>query len=853
MILPLQTSAEVRIEAAAPALQRGSTGEDRKAGSRYGRVLGHEWGGHPGDFAEYAFTSPSPLPAARMRLRFARGLEGTAAFDVQLDGRPAGRLKLFPTGGWGDDANQFREVALALGAVAAGPHRLRLTVPGVEAPVALRKLTPVPVLDLVGHRADKNTVGHGRNVALYTGLPSRFFYATQDLTDVFSAADGATLDWAPDHVLVTPQGNPPANANLDEIALDDGPVSAREEIADPVFEQKEVCVTKDDVVVSRIGVTNLTGTAVKHRVVVTGDCRGSRDYRGNPGGAKTTRREGDLVVMTDRNVFPSVLPQGLAIAVGGSRKPDAVDDVTPGAYRIAYDLDIPAHGSVSFVTACAIDRDAAKAKANLRKTLREKDALQENRDAWRAFYEREVPSFTSSDKGLDELYAFRWFLLQFSRAGGDLGLLKYPVVLEGRQAFQTYCCYSAPFMTFDLNWAVDPHYGYGQLANMGVVAYPDGRFPWYATPQTNHLPLAHASETGQSALPWAAWRFYEVHRDKALIAGLYPTMKADLDWWIRDRDPDGNGLFSIDDQMETGMDDLHRRWKGPRPKRYEAIDATSYAVLNLRAVANMARVLGKADDATRYGAYADRSAKAMTALLWDPAQARYRDRSPDTGELSDYDSITTFYPLFAGVASRENLGMIDRYLLNPKEFASPYPVPALSQADPEFSESRYWAGPTWPATNSHVAQGFAETAKRLDRSRLPEAAALFRKVAELHLRPRADFYEHYNSLTGAPMSDFRDYMHSWWIDTIIRHVAGLTPQDDGGLVVDPLPMGLKTYALRGAPYGRHRVDVLFNDPAAGKGLVVRIDGRVVRRLAEFTPGGPPLSIPAREIKERPGR
>jgi len=132
----------------------------------------------------------------------------------------------------------------------------------------------------------------------------------------------------------------------------------------------------------------------------------------------------------------------------------------------------------------------------------------------------------------------------------------------------------------------------------------------------------------------------------------------------------------------------------------------------------------------------------------------------------------------------------------------------------------------------------------MDRAALPQAAELFRRVAALQLRPRADFYEHYNSLTGEPESGFRDYMHSWWIDTIIRQAAGLTPQDDGGLVIDPLPLGLTHFALRGAPYRGHRVDVLWNEPEAGRGLTVRLDGAVLRRVPGFRPGGPPLVLPA---------
>ena len=90
-------------------------------------------------------------------------------------------------------------------------------------------------------------------------------------------------------------------------------------------------------------------------------------------------------------------------------------------------------------------------------------------------------------------------------------------------------------------------------------------------------------------------------------------------------------------------------------------------------------------------------------------------------------------------------------------------------------------------------------------------------------------------------------MHSWWIDTIIRQAAGLTPQDDGSLVIDPLPLGLTHFSLRGAPFRGHRVDVLWNEPETGKGLTVRLDGTILRHVPGFLPGGSPLIIPASAI------
>ena len=849
--------AAIVLEGERPAGQRGSRGPDAKAAASGGQVLGSEFGGAPGHFAEYVFEAPREIAPARITIRYARALAGARHFRVLLDGAPVGEITYRPTGGWGGAPGEFREAALTVPKLAAGTHRLRLTVAEPPAlPGQDPRLPAVPVLERVGNRSDKNSVGHGRNVALYTGTPSRFFYATHELGDVFSAAGGGTIRWYPDHVLVTPQPEraAPGNVNLDRIVITEGDrTEATTDTAAPppprdgVVERRQVCVTRDDVVVSRIHLFNPGGAPRTHRVEVAGDCRASFDWRGKPGGEKVSRREGgDTVVLVDKNVFPNVLPDGLAIVVGGTTPPAAVDTSIPGTYRMTYEVEVPPGATRTLTLACAIGRDVPGARKSLSRVLKQPDPLLANRKDWQAFYERQVPAFECSDASLTELYAFRWFLLKFSTAGGDLGLFKYPVVMEGRQAFQTYCCYSAPFMAFDLNWQTDPQAGFGHLANMPLVAYEDGRFPWYTSPRTNDVPLDHRSKTGMSLMPWTAWRFYQIHGRKDLLRDLYPGMKKNVDWWIRDRDGDGNGLFSIDHQLETGMDDLFRRWAGGKaPERYEAVDATSYAVLNLQAVANMAREVGETADVARYQAYAAKAERALHAVAWDGQLQRFRDRNPDTGELADYNSITIFYPLFAGAVQVRHLPVVRRYLLSPAEYWTAHPLPALSQADRDFDPVKgYWRGPSWPAANTHVVEGFADAAKRLDRSLLPQAAELFKRAAANHLQPRADFYERYDPLSGRPLSDFRDYMHSWWIDLVIRHVAGLTPQDDGSLVIDPLPAGLEHFALRGAPHRGRRIDVLWNDPKAGKGLTVRRDGKVLRRAPDFVPGRDTLTLPA---------
>lgn len=56
-------------------------------------------------------------------------------------------------------------------------------------------------------------------------------------------------------------------------------------------------------------------------------------------------------------------------------------------------------------------------------------------------------------------------------------------------------------------------------------------------------------------------------------------------------------------------------------------------------------------------------------------------------------------------------------------------------------------------------------------------------------------------------------------------------------MIDTRPMGLTHHARLGAPYRGHKIDVLWNEPETGKGLTVCRDGKVIKHLPEFTPGG----------------
>ena len=81
----------------------------------------------------------------------------------------------------------------------------------------------------------------------------------------------------------------------------------------------------------------------------------------------------------------------------------------------------------------------------------------------------------------------------------------------------------------------------------------------------------------------------------------------------------------------------------------------------------MAEILGHKDDAQRWQQRADARKDRVQKYLWDPGRRLFFDYDFQTGVRSNYEYITTFYPLWAGLATPEqaqelvrNLGIFEQ-------------------------------------------------------------------------------------------------------------------------------------------------------------------------------------------------
>jgi hypothetical protein len=232
---------------------------------------------------------------------------------------------------------------------------------------------------------------------------------------------------------------------------------------------------------------------------------------------------------------------------------------------------------------------------------------------------------------------------------------------------------------------------------------------------------------------YAVWKNYQRSQDKELLEWAYPRLKRWHEWWFADRGDgqpwrDGNrdGLLEwgsdrgsipsvggrgnlVAAKWESGMDDSPM-YDDVRydPNTYtialDDVGLNALYALDSECLAEIAGILGKEEDRRVFAADYARM-KDSIQKLWNDEDGIYENRYWD-GRFSHRLSPTNFYPLIAGVAPPDQAKqMIQRHLLNPREFWGEYVIPTIARNDPSFADQYYWRGNIWGPTNYLVYEG----------------------------------------------------------------------------------------------------------------------------------------------------
>lgn len=477
----------------------------------------------------------------------------------------------------------------------------------------------------------------------------------------------------------------------------------------------------------------------------------------------------------------------------------------------------------------AVAPTLTKAQQNLAPTMREENPIRLSERSWDAYF-NQVPYFECSDEYLMRYYWYRWYGVRLNKIHGNEGNYKRPFVCEGIGYFRAPISYSASCHILENRWRHTPKLSQGSLltfldnqrTNGGLRGYIDlhhfrqEKFgvSGACTERSRSVEPFYHANWGQSVI-----QLHRVHPSVEFLESAYQGLKRYADYFDRERDKEGIGLYDIYNHYETGQEYMHR-YLVVEPEAdqknwgkafcLKGVDVTVYIYELKRALEKMAEKLEKKDKAVNWHQGAEKIKQAILQRMWDPKEEMFFDLDPKTEKRTLIKAAVCFYPYFTDIVGQAQIAGLKKHLFNPNEFWTPFPVPSSSvddeyfSAEPEWKGKRMncpWNGRVWPMTNSHIAEALAHTAIRFNDAELKEKTVefitKFIKMMFFDRDPqRPNSFEHYHPMNGKP-SLYRgidDYQHSWVVNLIIKYVCGIRPEDDF-VIIDPFPFEVETFLI----------------------------------------------------------
>lgn len=210
---------------------------------------------------------------------------------------------------------------------------------------------------------------------------------------------------------------------------------------------------------------------------------------------------------------------------------------------------------------------------------------------------------------------------------------------------------------------------------------------------------------------WAIAKVFEATADTAFVGELYPKLKKYHQWWYDFRDHDGNGLAEygstdgtrVAAAWESGMDNAVRFDEatmltndgGGYSLDQESVDLNVYLYAEKMYLAQLAKVLGEAADATRYAEEAEALADLVSTKFYSAEAGYFFDVMLD-GKMIEIYGPEGWISLWAGLATDEQAQQVKARLMDESQFNTKVPFPTLDASHSKFNpENGYWRGPVW--------------------------------------------------------------------------------------------------------------------------------------------------------------
>lgn len=127
------------------------------------------------------------------------------------------------------------------------------------------------------------------------------------------------------------------------------------------------------------------------------------------------------------------------------------------------------------------------------------------------------------------------------------------------------------------------------------------------------------------------------------------------------------------------------------------LDALAQQALAAECLAKMAALFGDVAEAERWQARHQAHGMLLNRYYWDEADGIYYDiRAAAPHERYKVKTPAAYWPMLAGLCSRDQAARLAAHVANPAVFGGTAPFPSVSRDDPAFDpRGGYWRGGVW--------------------------------------------------------------------------------------------------------------------------------------------------------------
>ncbi len=285
---------------------------------------------------------------------------------------------------------------------------------------------------------------------------------------------------------------------------------------------------------------------------------------------------------------------------------------------------------------------------------------------------------------------------------------------------------------------VDPQLAQDQIRLMLDHQLPNGMIPDAvyddAAITRIEIPIS-AAVTKPPVTAWAAMKIFHQHADIQFLRDIYEPLVRWNSWWFGLNDDDNDGVVQYSHPFSSGLDDSPL-WDYGMP--VEAPDLNTYLQTQMRALSEMARLLGHRDEAEMWDRKAHALTRRMIEHFWDERAGLFQyqvDHRP-----IDVRTPFSLLPLWTGELPPAISERLIDHLQSPA-FWGRYPLATVARDDPHYDPNQMWRGPVWININYLFVEALRRAGRRDLARHLAEATLAL-------VMGQNDIYEYYNPDTG---------------------------------------------------------------------------------------------------------